>query len=83
MEKRGILISMVWGLGFPLSDAGPSFQATRANTWLMLISVEFQVCANNFSKKALLFFPVVLEADYTVILAVNIFWKIDLLQQGK
>lgn len=52
MEKKGILISMVQGLGFPLSDAGPSFQATGAKMWSLRILVESQVCADNFSKKA-------------------------------
>lgn len=74
---------MVQGLGFPLSNAGPSFQATGAKTWLLLILEESQVCADNLSKNALLLFLVVLEDDYTVLLAVNIFGKMDLLQQGK
>lgn len=73
---------MVQGMNFSLSDAGPSFQVTRAKTWLLQILMEFQDCADSFSRKVLLLFLVVLEADHTVTLAVNIFLKNKLVPSG-
>lgn len=74
---------MVQGLAFLPSDAGLSFQVTRAETGLLLLLLESQVCVDNFPPKALLPSLAVPALDYMAIPAVNVFGKIAWLQHSK